>query len=93
MLKVYHAVDPKFGMGEVKQEFPADYELVATVETASVEEAFRLTNHIDGDWRYNEGVKPTELARRSTSVGDIVVDMNGRIWECASCGWTERGAA
>lgn len=88
--QVYHAVQPNFGFGE-KLSFPKDFVLVAKVEAESLEEVFRLTNHIDHDWRQNPGVMPSNVARRSTSVGDVVVEVGGKTWECAPCGWEEIG--
>lgn len=84
--KIYHAVNPTFGM--TKQNFPADYKQVAIVETTSLDEAFRITNHIDEDWRKNPEVLETIGDKfRSTSVGDVVVDENDNGFECVSIGW------
>lgn len=59
-----------FGVGDRSKKllFPEHYKLVAELETESLEEAFRLTNSIDFDWRSNRKVCTTPIARRSTSV-------------------------
>jgi hypothetical protein len=55
--------------------FGSDGELVATVATTNLEEAFRLTNTIDNSWWENPGVEPHFVGRgcRSTSAGDVLV--------------------
>ncbi len=65
-----------------------DYELVALVNTDALGETFRLTNHIDVAWWENEEVEMVKESR-STSVGDVVEDENGKVWLCASVGWEE----
>lgn len=85
MIKVWHAKNPTFGLTE--QSFPADYELVAYVETNDREKAFELTNHIDCEWWKNEGVKCLKKTR-STSVGDVL-EMQGQLFRCESAGWVE----
>lgn len=85
MIKVYHAKNPTFGMTNLS--FPADYELVAYVETDDKEKAFELTNHIHQEWWKNEGVKCLKEAR-STSVGDVL-EVNGKLLRCENCGWME----
>ena len=86
---VYHAKEPTFGFGE-KPIFPEAYEKVAIVECEDLEDAFRATNHIDTAWTKNPEVVETFKARvRSTSVGDVVVNANGREFYCDMVGWTE----
>jgi hypothetical protein len=88
MIQVFHAIKPTFGLKLVnlpEPKFPADFELVAEVDTDSIGEAFRLTNHIDHSWYENEGVKTIKKAR-STSVGDIVVTSTGA-YQCMPLGW------
>ncbi len=73
MLRVWHAKN--FGRTNI---FPADYEPVAEVNTTFPHDAFELTNHIHNDWKLNEGVTPVSwTVRRSTSVGDVIEDMDG----------------
>ena len=53
---------------------PSRLDCVATVDTTDLEEAFRLTNHIDSDWQGNPKVNAIAGIHRSTSVGDVIVD-------------------
>ena len=50
-----------------------EYNLVAVVKATDPDDGFALTNHIDSDWRNNEGVVALPGEHRSTSVGDIIV--------------------
>lgn len=63
------------------------YNLVAHVQTTDTEKAFRLTNHIDADWKTNHGVSPASGPQRSTSVGDLIVDNNGVAWLVCGIGF------
>lgn len=89
--EVFHAKEPNFGMGEPR-EFPKEYRHVATVSDSTVktlDDVFRLTNHINKPWQCNVEVtlhlkKPLH---RSTSVGDVVVDQDGQRWFCDTFGW------
>jgi len=89
--RVYHAINPTFGFGD-KPSFPDDYELVATVECAGLEDVFRITNTIDSAWTNNPEVvelHPTNRSGyRSTSVGDVVV-VDGTTHYCDMVGWKE----
>ncbi len=74
---VYHNTDqatvfqPEPALWKERARF---YQLVALVEADSLEEVFRLTNHIDHDWRENALVKTmSPNPTRSTSVGDVIV--------------------
>jgi hypothetical protein len=59
---------------ELWKERGKHYQLVALVEADSPEEVYRLTNHIDRDWRENALVKSmSPNPPRSTSVGDVIV--------------------
>ena len=86
--KVWHAKAPTFGLS--RQNFPADYELVAEVDTDNVEFAYRQTNHIDRPWWENHGVTTLKQVR-STSVGDVI-EVNGKLWLCEMAGWSEIAA-
>ena len=87
-LEIYHAKEPTFGFGK-KPKFPEAYEKVAIIEADSVDDAFRLTNHIDSDWRTNPEVVESFKDRvRSTSVGDVVVDGDKKYY-CEPVGWKE----
>jgi len=86
--RVYHAINPTFGFGK-KPEFPSEYELVATVESAGIEDVFRITNHIDHDWTKNpEVIELFHNRPRSTSVGDVVV-VDEKAHYCDMVGWKE----
>jgi hypothetical protein len=95
MLKVWHVTDTfmdrtssGFGHGAMPQ-FPQDYDHVANVLTKTVEEAYRLTNHIDNPWWDNERVvKTVKDSRRSTSVGDVV-ETETEAFRCEMVGWTK----
>lgn len=58
-----------------------DYDEITKIEAESLGAAFRLMNVVDGD------ELPTKLKVRSLSVGDIVVDANGKASLCAPIGW------
>ncbi len=58
-----------------RQDVPC-YVKVAEVQTVDIEDVFQLTNHIDREWTLNdEVIWHSILPMRSTSVGDVVVDM------------------
>lgn len=62
---------------ELWKEREKNYQLVAAVEAESLEEVYRLTNHLDRDWRENALVKSLATTPpRSTSVGDVIVQGN-----------------
>jgi hypothetical protein len=85
---VFHAKEPNFGMGK-PPEFK-DYEKVAEVETTGLESVFRLTNHINHSWTQNPEVRWFKGGGvRSTSVGDIVIDGNGKKFRCEMAEWAE----
>jgi hypothetical protein len=85
--KIWHANNPTFGFGE-QPKFPEEYTKVSLVEADSVADTFRITNHIDSDWRMNDEVIESYKDRvRSTSIGDIVEDEDDDFYLCASVGW------
>lgn len=84
LTKVWHAKKPTFGFSQLK--FPDDYELVAELDTDSLEVAFEKTNTIAYPWWDNEGLI-VHKRTRSTSVGDVV-EMNGKFYLCEMAGWT-----
>lgn len=53
------------------------YEYVAGVESDDLNDAYRLTNHIDGNWIENEGIEAFGEMHRSTSVGDLMIAKDG----------------
>ena len=101
--KVYHDRKPSFGLDRILSAstlektgllppFEGDlsdrFELVALVDSNSLEEIFRLTNHIDHPWPGNEEVEVVNGANhRSTSVGDLVQLGTGDWYLCEMVGW------
>jgi hypothetical protein len=98
-IQIYHLKPEHFGesffmtMEDVKRRFEDkqnNYDHVADVSTDDLDEAFRLTNHIEGEWQKNAGVRSNiRCARRSTSEGDVAVKADGTRWFCAHVGWTQ----
>lgn len=66
-----------------------DYLHVANVEADSLQEVYRLTNHIDHSWTDNPQAEPVGNEHRSTSVGDVIVDAEGKAHMVASFGFTD----
>lgn len=69
MARVFHVDSPTWPFSAV----PAAYALVAEVDTCNLDTAFALTNHIEGDWTQNPGVRAFVESCRSTSVGDVIM--------------------
>jgi hypothetical protein len=96
MVTVYHnknfldymiLFDDELAKEKANHLTPQELVPVAEVETDSLEEAYRLTNHLDKSWYENHGVK-TLLKSRSTSVGDVL-HINGKQFLVAMCGFIE----
>jgi hypothetical protein len=68
--------------------FKSNYKHVANVTCEEYGQTFQLTNHIEKSWWENEGVELIEESR-STSVGDLVEDLNGKLWMVAGIGFME----
>jgi hypothetical protein len=87
---VYHCTEPQhlFSLQpELWKERERYYQLVAVVEAGTLEEVYRLTNHIDHDWRENALVRTLATTPpRSTSVGDVLV-RDGQAWIVARVGF------
>jgi hypothetical protein len=83
-----------FQAKEMKHSFkkhnpkPDELEFVATVIGKDLEDAFRLTNHIDQEWWRNPEVTAKRYDRRSTSSGDVVIK-DDKAYVCQMMGWTE----
>lgn len=90
LIHVYHAVtddddsDARYRLGarptvekvmQLVEEGRVRYVLVAKVECSPAEDAYRLTNGIDGNWWENPEVQPVfeGAGCRSTSCGDVLV--------------------
>lgn len=65
-----------------------DYELVAEVHAQDLEQVFFFTNHVDKEWFDHLNVNCVKESR-STSVGDLVEDADGKLHLCAGIGWVE----
>lgn len=83
---VYHRIEHKFS--EHSRE-AAKFVHAAIVQATDLDDAFRLTNHIDQDWSENEGVTVVGAeGRRSTSVGDEIEDVStGERFAVLAIGW------
>ena len=68
-----------------------EYTCVAHVDDWALDDAFRLTNHIDCSWTDNDKVTEINagLSKRSTSVGDIIQTGNGKLFMVARQGFEE----
>lgn len=87
LTQIWHAKKPSFGM--TPQSWPNDYELIAEIDSKSLEVAFEKTNTIEQPWWVNEGILGLIVHKRtrSTSVGDVVV-IDGQAHLCENAGWT-----
>lgn len=92
MITVYHDPDPSFGLRSdpTPAEVEASWQAVAMVDTSSLDQAFTLTNTIDRRWWENPAPLVAAIVpSRSTSVGDVLKDEQGRYWLCARVGWKQ----
>lgn len=98
MIAVFHKVEGRFAATGAPH-FPEGYEMVASVDTSDIDDAYRLTNTIEQGWWKNKCVTANfaspeffevdgQKGTRSTSVGDVLVTEEG-IFECARFGWDE----
>lgn len=62
--------------------------LAAIVDTDDPEQAYHLTQHVDGDW-YGYPAVTTVVRSRSTSIGDVLETADGRLLLRASFGFRE----
>jgi hypothetical protein len=89
MFQVFHKKETHFE-ADRGPFVPMDFEMVAEVEAADLEQVFEKTNHIDRPWQKNEGVFALTDCARSTSVGDVVVDPEAaKAWVVDFCGFAE----
>ena len=65
-----------------------DYELVAEVHAQDLEQVFYFTNYVDKEQFDHLNVNCVKESR-STSVGDLVEDADGKLHLCAGVGWVE----
>jgi hypothetical protein len=85
---VYHAKNPNFGFTEHPEFNEVNFDKVAEVEAEQIDKAYCLTNHILKVWWKNAGVVCFNQSR-STSVGDVMVDADGKKFRCEMVGWEE----
>ena len=90
IVEVWHAQSNPFVADATDHVHVANVEVADGLETVpALEEAYRLTNHIDCPWWENEGVmKVIDGNARSTSVGDRI-KMNGQTWQVDMIDWKE----
>ena len=74
---VYHQIETNFLPMDIssisKEEFHKRYQLVATVDTEDLDQAYAETQNLNQEWWKNESVMFSIPNRRSTSVNDILV--------------------
>jgi len=88
-MTVWHAKEPNFGMGEHPKFDEQHFEKVAELSTYTPEDAFHLTNHIDKEWWKNSGIFWHKPQSRSTSVGDVIVQEDGKQFRVDPVGMSE----
>jgi hypothetical protein len=79
---------PSFMWGEKVEPRLKDLVWVADVYCKNLDEAYRLTNHIDEPWWTNKEVKEY-IRSRSTSCGDVIVDESGQGYLVVAVGFRE----
>jgi len=74
---VFHAKieEGKANFMEIQSE-DKTFDLVGKVLSEDVNEVYKLSNHIDRDWRANDRAVGFTRSPRSTSVGDILVKIH-----------------
>ena len=74
---VYHQIETNFLPMDIgtlsKEEFHKRYQLVATVDTEDLDQAYADTQNLNQEWWKNESIMFSIPNRRSTSVNDILV--------------------
>ena len=87
--EVWHKKTPDFRDPNEPTVFKAHYDLIATIKCEKLDDTFRLTNHIDEPWWDNPEVRTVQESR-STSVGDLVRNVNTDVWSaCCYVGWRD----
>lgn len=97
-MKVWHFHADKMPARSTNPQWPQDYSLVAALDTESLDEAFYWTN-VDDEWLRDEvlifepfGWRLIDsdqifVQPRSTSVGDVLVAPDGRVFMVESSGF------
>lgn len=91
MLKVYHNrnfLDRAMDTSDISGD---ECVLAAEVDTDDLQEGFIQTNTFMHPWTENRNVRPTGQSRRSTSVGDVLVQ-GSKMFVVESCGFRETAA-
>lgn len=92
MIIVFHRKETRFTdhSGDAIGAFErGEFELVGIVTSEDLNDAYRLTNHIDYNWTENDEVAtPEGVQPRSSSVGDIFV-LDDEVHLVARCGFTK----
>ena len=77
---------------DVFAKWPLHYRRVAVVEAPELGAVFELTNHIHDNWTKGPAVATLDEPRaRSTSVGDVVIDADDKVYGVAGIGFTPLG--
>jgi len=90
---ILHKIDPIFFLPQSDPDgqhmvVQNEYDRIAIVTADSLDEVFEKTNHIYEDWTKNDGVSMIVKGARSTSVGDLVLNMDTLdLVICAPIGW------
>ena len=71
--------------------FPEAYTRVATVRAGSLDQVFALTNDGENPWQENPGV--IGIDARCTSVGDVIIDPQGKPYRVENTGFKELPAS
>ena len=88
MVKVYHNKRTDFFRGNPEDaKHITEQDLVAIVKGDDLDDAYRLTNHIDEEWWKNREVECVKRSR-STSVGDFM-EVNGEWFIVAPVGFDQ----
>ena len=89
-LRVYHLKDDvrEACLGQMfVPTWPADYELVAFVDTDDLDTAYLVTQNVDAELIDDVDAEAFGTIRRSTMMGDVIVRPDGRPYVCAFSGW------
>lgn len=71
-----------------KPEFFQYYTHVANVDVDGFEQAFRAMNRWEDDENFDRVQRFEDVSCYSMSVGDILADHDGKLYRCASFGFT-----
>ena len=77
------------GVYKVFHRHNAGAHLVAILVARDLDTVFHATQHLESDWDENPLIDCLDTSPRSTSVGDIVEDPDGKWWRVEPLGWSE----